>query len=362
MANDVPSEIQAIGNTIAYRKDMTQIPAYLERITERQDLKLSEAQEVMDQITKGEVSDMRISALLAALKTKGETSEEIAAFAMVLRSKASSINPEVNGKLTDTAGTGAAKLKTINISTISAFVAAGAGVPMAKHGGRSVTSICGSADLIEALGAKLVLSPQQVKEVIEKVGFGFLFAPTFHPAFKYAVVPRREMGIRTVFNLLGPLTNPAGAKCQLVGVYQEDVVDRTAGALQRLGTEKALVVYGLDGLDELSTLGKTIVAEINKDQPITKYEIRPEDFGLKLGVPESIQGSTPAKSAEITREILSGKGGPMSDIILLNSAATIYVGGKAKSIQEGMELASETIQDGKALGKLEDFVRMTNEF
>ena len=334
---------------------------YLEKVTERKDLTFDEAVDSFDLITTGNINDIRIGAFLSALKTKGETSTEVAAFVTALRRKANNINPHVRGRLTDTAGTGHALLKTINISTISAIVAAGSGVPIVKHGNRGITSVCGSADLIEALGANISLTPDQVNQVIEKIGFGFLFAPIFHPAFKYALLPRKELRIATVFNILGPLTNPAGAKAQIIGVYSEDLVGLVADSLRKLGTEKALVVYGDGGLDELSTIGKTTVAEINGDK-IENYQIEPKDFGLEVARPESIEGKNPAESAVIARNILSGKEGPELDVVLLNAAGAIYVAGASSSIADGIKIASESITSGKALDKLEKFIEMTNEF
>jgi anthranilate phosphoribosyltransferase len=337
------------------------IKEYISKVVEGQNLSFNEAKDLMNEITSGNATNAQIAAILVGLRMKGETIDEIAGLASVMKEKSNRINPKVKGKLIDTCGTGGAKLKTFNISTIVAFVAAGIGIPIAKHGNRSFTSACGGADVLEALGTNINLKPEQVEKVIEKVGIGFLFAPSFHPSMKYASEPRKEMGIRTVFNILGPLTNPANAKAQLLGVFSEELVPKMTGALQRLGTEKALVVYGVDGLDEISTLGKTIVAEIDNNK-IKNYELHPKDFGFKTAKPEDIAGASPEKSAEIVRNILQGQKGLMRDIVLLNAGAAIYVGGKAKSIKDGIELAKESIDSGKAYKKLNEFIEATKNF
>ena len=337
------------------------IKDYILKIVEGNNLNFNEAQDLMNEITSGNATNAQIAAILVGLRMKGETIDEIAGLASIMKEKSSRINPKVKGRLVDTCGTGGAKLKTFNISTIAAFVTAGAGIPVAKHGNRSFTSACGSADVLESLGANINLKPEQVEKVIEKVGIGFLFAPLFHPSMKYAAEPRKELGIRTIFNILGPLTNPANAKAQILGVFSEELVSKMAGALQLLGIEKALVVYGVDGLDELSTLGKTIVAEVDNDK-IKNYELQPKDFGFETAKPEDIIGTTPEKSAEITKNILQGQKGPMRNIILLNVGAVIYVSGKTKSIKEGIELAKESIDSGKAYNKLNEFIEITKSF
>lgn len=337
------------------------IKDYISKIVECNNLSFEEAQRLMDEITNGNATNAQIAAVLTALRMKGESADEIAGLASVMKEKSNKISPKVEGRLTDTCGTGGAKLKTFNISTIIAFVVAGTGIPVAKHGNRSFTSMCGSADVLEALGARIDLEPEQVEEIIENVGIGFLFAPSFHPSMRYALEPRKEMGIRTIFNVLGPLTNPANTKAQVLGVFSEDLVPKMADALRRLGIEKALIVYGEGGLDEISTLGKTFVAEVDNDK-IKNYELNPEDFGFKRAKPEDIAGTTPDKSAEIARNILQGQKGPMRDIVLLNAGAATYVGGKAKSIKEGIELAKESIDNGKAYKKLNEFIEATKSF
>ncbi|MCI4330240.1 MAG: anthranilate phosphoribosyltransferase [Thermoplasmata archaeon] len=331
----------------------------LTELVERRDLPHEIARDLMDQITEGKETAPQIAAILTALRMKGETAEELAAFASVMRLKSSHISPKVSGILVDTCGTGAAPLRTINISTISAFVVAAAGVPVAKHGNRSVTSICGSADLVEALGARITSTPAEVQSVIESVGIGFLFAPSFHPAMKYAVAPRREMGIRTVFNMIGPLTNPSGAQAQLLGVYSPDVIDRMADALGRLGTGHSMVVYGEGGLDELSTIGPSQICEVEGHSVTRRYTVTPEDFGFAVASPEDLTGTAPSASARITREILGGERGPMRDVVVLNSAAAIYLGGKSGSIGDAVPHAIESIDSGRALEKLDQFIAAT---
>jgi len=334
------------------------IKDYISKIVDCNDLSFEEARELMNEITSGTATNAQIAAVMVALRMKGETAEEIAGLASVMKEKSNKISPEVEGRLTDTCGTGGAKLKTFNISTAVAFVVAGIGIPVAKHGNRSFTSTCGSADVLEALGANINLKQEQVENIIEKIGIGFLFSPVFHPSMKYASEPRKEIGIRTVFNMLGPLTNPADAKAQILGVFSEDLVLKMASALRYLGIEKALVVFGECGLDELSTLGKTIVAEVDNDK-IKSYELNPEDFGFKRAKPEDIAGTDPKKSSEIVRNVLRGQKGPMRDIVLLNAGAAIYVSGKAKSIKEGIEFAKKSIDGGKAYKKLDEFIEAT---
>ena len=263
------------------------------------------AAESMRQIMSGEATDAQIGAFLTALRMKGETPDEITALASVMRKFCSRINPQVNGRLVDTCGTGGDKADTFNISTTAAFVTAGAGASIAKHGNRSVTSSCGSADLLERLGLNLKMSPTDVERSIEQVGVGFMFAPTFHPAMKYAIGPRREMGLRTVFNILGPLTNPAGAEAQLLGVFDRSLTEPMAECLNNLGTTEAMVVHGLDGLDEISTTGPTAISHL-KDGVVETYTVTPEQMGVNRVNPEKIAGSGPEESAEITFRILYG--------------------------------------------------------
>jgi len=305
------------------------------------------------QIMSGESTEAQIASLLTALRMKGETISEITSFAKVMREFCNKISPKTAGILTDTCGTGGDSIKTFNISTISAFVAAGAGVPIAKHGNRSVTSKCGSADLLEALGVKIDLEPIQVQECIEKTGIGFMFAPKFHPAMKHAVHVRKQLGIRTIFNVLGPLTNPANAQAQVIGVYSKCLVEKIAQVLKNLGTQRAMIVHG-SGMDEISTIDKTLVAEL-KNNEVKTFEIDPIDFGFKAEV-NDLRISTIEDTVKTCNEILSGTKNSKRDIVLLNSAAAIYISGKAPSIEFAVKLAQDSIDSGKALEKLNQLI------
>ena len=326
-----------------------------------EDLTSDEACQLMDTIMSGEATDAQIGCVLTALRMKGETTDEIAAFASVMREKSASFAPSVEGLVTDTCGTGGAKLKIFNVSTAGAFVAAGAGVPIAKHGNRSNTSPSGSADVLEALGAKIDVPPARAKELLEEIGFTFLFAPLFHPAMKHAIGPRRELGARTVFNILGPLTNPAGAAAQVMGVFSESLVRQLAPVLERLGTKNALVVHGVDGLCELSTTGRTVVGEFRGESGIDYYEVVPEDFGIERARPDELAALEPSEGADLVRSILEGQSGPHRDIVLLNAAAAIYVAEEASSIREGVTRAAESIDSGSAGRKLEEYIEATNK-
>ena len=312
----------------------------------------AEAHSSMKTIMSGDATAAQIGSFLTALRIKGETIEEISEFAKVMREFASTINPAVNGMLLDTCGTGGDLLGTFNISTISAFVVAGEGISIAKHGNRSVTSKCGSADLLEALDVKIDLPPKEVEEVIEKIGIGFMFAPVFHSAMKHAIGPRRELGIRTVFNILGPLTNPANADAQVLGVFDPGLTEKMAGVLADLSVKRALVAHGLDGLDEISTVGETQISEL-KDGRVETYTIAPEDYGFSRVLPKALSGGDAEFNAGLARDILTGaEKGPRRDIVLLNAGAAIYAGGKADSIKEGIELARQSITSGRAYEKL----------
>jgi anthranilate phosphoribosyltransferase len=296
------------------------------------------------------------------LRMKGETVEEITAFAAVMKEHCHRIHPRVNGRLVDVVGTGGDRIKTFNISTTAAFVVAGAGVAVAKHGNRSVTSQSGSADVLETLGFSLNMEPEAVERAVENVGIGFMFAPTFHPAMKFAVGPRKELGIRTVFNILGPLTNPADADAQLVGVYDRKLTEPLAYALKGLGCKEAMVVHGLDGLDEISTIGKTSVSWL-KENEVTTVEMVPKDFGVKRARVEDIKGMTRNESAEITFKILNGRWDatdPKREIVLVNAAAGIVVDDKAEDFSYGMELAYESIDSGAAYTKLKALIKASD--
>ena len=322
-------------------------------------LTYDESRDIMEEIMSGNATQAQIGAFLTALRMKGETIDEISALAAVMRKFCRRIHPQVRGRLVDTCGTGGDRVKTFNISTTAAFVVAGAGVPVAKHGNRSVTSKSGSADILEKLGFDLSLVPNVVEKNIEDVGIGFMFAPAFHGAMKHAIGPRREIGIRTVFNVLGPLTNPANATAQLLGVYDKTLIEPLAHVLKKLGSEEAIVVHGLDGLDEISTIGKTAMAWLKEDK-VNSLHLAPRDFGIKLAKPENIKGTTPDQSAETTFQILYGcdrDGNPKRDIVLVNASAGIVVGGKAEGFRHGVELARESIDSGAAYKKLKSLIR-----
>jgi len=323
------------------------------------DLTYQESREIMKEIMSGCATQAQIGAFLTALRVKGETITEISAFASVMREFCHRIYPKVGGRLVDTCGTGGDKVKTFNVSTASAFVVAGAGVAVAKHGNRSVTSRCGSADVLERLGLNLGSEPEAVERAIEEVGIGFMFAPSFHPAMKYAIGPRREIGIRTVFNVLGPLTNPANASAQVLGVYDRAWLEPLAHVLRGLGCEEAMVVHGLDGLDELSTIGRTAIAWL-KEGEVSLLETTPRDFGVRTARPEEIMGTTPEESAEVTFKLLNGHPGPNDpkrDIVLVNASAGIVAGGKADDFKHGMELAGESMESGAAYRKLKALIK-----
>ncbi|MEM2972268.1 MAG: anthranilate phosphoribosyltransferase [Candidatus Bathyarchaeia archaeon] len=331
----------------------------IEKLVEKRDLTYQEACEIMKEIMSGNATPAQIAAFITAIRMKGETIEEITAFATVMKDFCNKIHPKVNSRLVDTCGTGGDKIKTFNISTTAAFIVAGADIAIAKHGNRSVTSKCGSADVLEMLGLNLNATPKTVEEAIEKVGIGFMFAPAFHPAMKHAIGPRREIGIRTVFNVLGPLTNPANADAQVIGVYDAALVEKIAGVLKHLGLAEAMVVHGLDGLDEISTTGKTLIAWL-KNGEIKILEKTPEDFGVRKAFPEEIGGTSPEESAELTFKIINGyigKDNPRRNIVVVNAAAGIIVGGKADDFHYGIELAQESIESGRAYKKLKELIK-----
>jgi len=333
----------------------------IQSLVDGESLSQEESRQTMREIMTGQATNSQIAAFLTALRMKGETVEELVAFAQVMRENCLRIHPKVEGRLVDTCGTGGDKIKTFNISTTSAFVVAGADVAIAKHGNRSVTSKSGSADVLEHLGLNLGMTPEVVKEAVEKVGIGFMFAPAFHPAMKYAVAPRKEVGIRTVFNLLGPLTNPACANAQLLGVYDAKLVGPLANALSRLGCEEAMVVHGLSGLDEISTLGKTLISHLRNGE-VRTFQIEPKNLGLKRAHLHDLLGGSSEENACTLVGILKGdcsQQEPKTEIVLANSAAAILVGGKAETLKEGLQVARESIRSGAALGKLEALVKFS---
>ena len=313
-----------------------------------------EAEAVMGQIMAGETTPAQIGAFLTALRLKGETVEEITGCARAMRRSAIPVRPR-RQDLVDTCGTGGDKTGTFNISTTAAFVVAGAGLAVAKHGNRSVSSHCGSADLLEALGVNLELAPDQVADCIDEVGIGFLFAPRFHPAMKHAIGPRREMGVRTIFNILGPLTNPAGATRQIMGVYDPSLTSPLAQVLGRLGAQAAFVVHGADGLDELSTTGINRVSHL-RDGWVKDFSLDPAELGLPGAQLEDLRGGTVEENAQITQAILAGERGPRRDVVLLNAAAALVAGGMARDFKEGLQQAAEAIDSGSAREKLEGLV------
>jgi anthranilate phosphoribosyltransferase len=332
----------------------------IQKLIEGTDLTYEESGTIMAEVMSGKATSPQTAAFLTALRMKGEAVEELIAFASVMKGHCKQIHPKVQGRLVDTCGTGGDKIKTFNVSTAAAFVIAGAGISVAKHGNRSVTRKSGSADVLEKLGLNLALEPSTIEGIIEKVGIGFMFAPAFHPAMKYAAEPRKEIGIRTVFNLLGPLTNPACANAQLLGVYDPKLVVPMAYALQKLGCEEAMVVHGLDGLDEVSTVGKTAIAHL-KGCDVKKYEISPRRLGMKKALVCDLQCSSAEESAEVIVGILSGKiADAKADIVLVNSAAGIIVSGKASDFMEGIEFARHSIENGAAYRKLKELVRASN--
>jgi len=335
----------------------------ISRVIERKDLDEKQMIEVMNEIMSGEATPAQIGSFITALRMKGETIEEITGAAMVMREKATRIATGVavdKGEiLVDTCGTGGDSSGTFNVSTTTAFVVAAAGIPVAKHGNRSITSHCGSADVLEALGVKLDLTPEQVGNCVREVGIGFLFAPMLHGAMKYAIGPRREIGIRTIFNVLGPLTNPAGANVQLLGVYAPDLCEKLAMVLGRLGSLRAMVVCGAGNVDELTVTGDTEVAELSNGA-VRTYTVRPEDVGLSRSRLADLKGgSTPEESAVMLRDILGGAEGPKRGMLLLNSGAALYAAGKAPGLKTGVELAAEIIDSGAALAKLDALIKFS---
>jgi anthranilate phosphoribosyltransferase len=323
----------------------------LQTLIEGRDFSYEEMLSVMGQVMAGELTSAQIAGLLMALRIKGETVDEIAAAAEVMRSLATKVNIKNTAHLVDTCGTGGDGIQTFNVSTAGAFVAAAAGASVAKHGGRSVSSTCGSIDVLEALGVNVNLTPEQVAASVDQIGIGFMFAPNHHSAMKYATPVRRELGVRTMFNLLGPLTNPAGAKRQVMGVFHRDLTILLAGALQRLGSEHVMVVHGADGMDEISFTGDTYVAELKNGQ-ITQYTVNPAQFGLPIHQLDTIQVKNAEESKAMVLAVLSGKHGPARDIVLLNAGAAIYVAGVAESLAAGIEKAIQVIDSGAAMEKL----------
>ncbi len=332
---------------------------FIARVVDGIDLNEKEAGEAMDVIMGGETPSTQIAAFIVALRMKGETVQEITGFARAMRARALRIRAKDGESVVDTCGTGGDGKGTFNISTAVAFVVAGGGCTVAKHHNRSVSSQCGSADVLEALGVDHALSPERAEASLQELGLAFLFAPTFHPATRHAMVLRREIGIRTVFNLLGPLTNPAGATVHLAGLYREDLLQSVAEVLRNLGSKAAFVVHSEDHCDEISISGKTTICQL-KQGNIETYQIEPEMMGLKRAKLEEIQGGTPEKNADILLRVLRGEPGPPRDVVLLNAAAVFVASEKALDLRDGIEMAREAIDSGRAMKKLEEMIRFSN--
>lgn len=322
------------------------------------DLSLDTTKQVMFQIMGGEATPSQIGSFLTAMRMKGETIEEITACAMVMREKCQKLTPGMD--VLDIVGTGGDELNTFNISTVSAFVISAGGVPVAKHGNRSVSSKCGSADLLEALGANITLTAEQSEKILHESGMCFMFAPTYHASMKYAAPVRRELGARTVFNILGPLANPAGANMQLLGVYDENLVEPLATVLSNLGVKRAMVVHGHDGLDEATLTGTTTVCEVNGGA-MNSFFLTPEQLGFTRCALGDLIGGEPEENAKIALSILNGKKGPQRDIVILNSALCLYMGHSNHTLRDCIRMAQEILDSGRARQQMELFIRLTNE-
>lgn len=328
------------------------------KVATKENLSYEEMRQSMDEIMSGQATQVQVASFLTALSLKRETIEEITAAAEEMRRHAVHLEHEMD--VLEIVGTGGDKSNSFNISTTSAFVISAAGIPVAKHGNRAASSKSGAADVLEALGVNLMIDEVKSKKILEKISMCFLFAQKYHPAMRYVGPVRKELGIRTIFNILGPLTNPAGANMQLLGVYSEDLLEPMAKALANLGVQRGMVVYGKDGLDEISVSAPTAVCEI-QDGQMTTYEITPEEFGLERCQKEDLAGGTAEDNAQITKAILSGEKGPKRNAVLLNSAAAIHIARPFISIKEAIKMAEELIDSGKAMEQLEAFVKLTNE-
>lgn len=321
----------------------------------RRDLSYVQAHDAMAEIMDGVATQAQIGAFLLGMNMKGERPDEIAGMAAAMRERCAAIHARPNGRVVDLCGTGGAPMTTFNVSTLAMFVVAGAGVTVAKHGNRAITSRCGSADLLEALGVRVDLEPPQVERILQEHGLCFMFAPKFHPAMRNANGPRKELGVRTVFNILGPLTNPAGAQGQVMGVFSADLVPLLLQVTDRLGLERAMVVHGQAGVDEICLCCPTLVGELS-DGESREYVLHPEDLGFERSSPEALAGCEPAGAAAEALRLLGGEPGPKQDMVIANAAAGLYVAGKAASIEEAVPMAREALDSGRALGKLRELV------
>ena len=339
---------------------MNDIQSAIDGLSRYAHLHTDEAEMVMRQIMSGDASEAQIGAYLMALRMKGETIEEITGSARAMRSAASTVPTNVDGDLLDTCGTGGDKSGTFNISTTVAFVAAAAGIPVAKHGNRAASSKCGSADVLAELGVNLDLSPEQVGNCVDEIGIGFLFAVKLHPAMRHAIGPRRELGIRTIFNILGPLTNPAGAQRQLMGVFAPELTDLLAQVLRALGSKSAMVVNGYGGLDELTTTGPNRISNLQEDGKIVHIDVDPTELGFHTAHITDLKGDDAPTNAAILRSVLAGEdSGAKRDVVLLNAGAAIMAAGRTDSIADGLEVAREAIDSGKAIGKLDQLIELS---
>jgi len=329
----------------------------IESLVSGRSLASEQASGVMEEIMSGKATPTQIAAFITALRIKGETADEIVGLARVMLAKA--IPVKVASPVVDTCGTGGDKSSSFNVSTAAAFIAAGAGLKVAKHGNRAMSSRCGSADVLEALGVDIELGAEAVAECLEKIGIGFMFAPLFHPAMKYAAGPRRDIGIRTVFNILGPLVSPAHARFQVMGVATKELGEKIASVLHRLGTKHALVVHGIDGMDEISITDKSLVWEVTQRGVLPPYEVSPQYFGFKKAKLKEIKGGTPEDNARILRSILKGERGPRRDIAVMNAAAAIVAANRASDLKEGARIAQESIDSGRALEKLDALIKLS---
>lgn len=330
----------------------------IKNVLNKEDLSLETTKEVMDEIMRGNATNAQIASFITAIRMKGETIDEITACAMSMRNIGLKLAHE--GDVLDIVGTGGDEAYTFNISTISSLVISAAGVPVAKHGNRSVSSKCGSADVLEALGVKIDIPVEKSQKLLTEIGICFLFAPVYHSSMKYAAPVRRELGVRTIFNILGPLSSPANANLQLLGVYDENLVEPMAKVLANLGVKRAMVVHGHDGLDEVTLTNKTTICEVNEGK-VNSFFLDPHQFGFEYCKPEDLIGGDPAENADIARRILSGEKGPKRDIVLLNSAICLYMSYNNITLRECVKLAADTIDSGKAMEQLNKFIKLSNE-